>query len=375
MLLTLLLVVLGVALTVTQTAAAQTFTTLHHWNLTAPSGAPVVDSAGNVYGTTPTGGKFNMGTVWELVPQLNGTWKLHGLWSFAGGAKGYGPIGLIQDAAGNLYGATAGDGSKGYGAVVFKMTLVNSKWTLHILAQLTGYPPDGPLAMDANGNLYGVTPTTGGNCCGAVWELPAGTKTPVTVYAFKVDGDGNFPVGGVTLDAQGNIYGVTAQGGAYTYGTVYEITQGVERVLYSFSGPDGKEPEARPVIAADGTLVGTARLGGSFYVGVVWEISPGGGENTVHNFQGGNDGARPSAEMIQDAQGNLYGTTEAGGGRRGTIYKVTPDGTESVLYAFGKFGPSPNYGSLAMDSKGRLYGFTFFLNNKNGTAFLYTPPK
>jgi uncharacterized repeat protein (TIGR03803 family) len=108
-------------------------------------------------------------------------------------------------------------------------------------------------------------------------------------------------------------------------------------------------------------LLGTTREGGPADYGVVWQIANG-VENILHTFQGGEDGALPAAEMIQDAAGNLYGTTTAGGGRRGTIYEVTPQG-ESVLYSFGKFGTTPS-SSLVFDSKGRLCGFTALSVNK-----------
>jgi uncharacterized repeat protein (TIGR03803 family) len=163
--------------------------------------------------------------------------------------------------------------------------------------------------------------------------------------------DGSSPEYGLVIDAAGNLYGTTPSGGIHDYGTVFELSPTVgggwtETVLHNFNqnGTDGALPSAALIFDAAGNLYGTTSAGGLYYDGTVFELSPtvGGGwtETVLHNFnQNGTDGVSPSGGLIFDAAGNLYGTTFAGGlYLDGTVFELSPAGggawTETVLYTF-----------------------------------------
>jgi uncharacterized repeat protein (TIGR03803 family) len=188
------------------------------------------------------------------------------------------------------------------------------------------------MVFDTQGNLYGTTNGGGDSngCgyggCGTVFEVkPNGTET--VLHSFTHSPDGAFPKASVVFDAQGNLYGTTALGGAYNQGTVFEVTpSGSETVLYSFTGKaDGGTPESGLVFDAHGNLYGTTWGGGDFSDGTVFKLSPAGVETVLHSFTDGLDGGAPVVGMIFDAQGNLYGTTSQGGAyNQGTVFKLTP---------------------------------------------------
>jgi uncharacterized repeat protein (TIGR03803 family) len=197
----------------------------------------VFDTAGNLYGTTYQGGAHDAGTVWELTPQTDGTWSETVLYSFTGKTDGGLPAdggGLIFDAAGNLYGTTSTGGVSGVGTVFELSPNGDGTWTETVPHSFQGgrdgsYPFFATLTFDEDGNLYGET-AYGGNdrCssgCGVVFELSptgGGSWTETVVYRFKGT-DGSFPLKGLVLDAAGNIYGTTLVGGAYGDGVVFEL--------------------------------------------------------------------------------------------------------------------------------------------------------
>src|SRR5277367_290095 len=177
----------------------------------------------------------------------------------------------------------------------------------------------------------------------------AQTFTDNVIYSFT-GADGNEPLfSGVVRDQSGNFYGTTYAGGAFNYGTVFKVdASGNETVLHSFGqhsfgpGNDGRTPYAGVVMDASGHLFGTTYQGGiknrqlcEKGCGIVFEIDPSGEEKVLHRFTGGTDGGLPIGGVIRDSHGNLYGTTEIGGASgAGTIFKVDPSGTETVLYSF-----------------------------------------
>ena len=165
------------------------------------------------------------------------------------------------------------------------------------------------------------------------------------------------------MDGSGNLYGTTAAGGTSNKGTVFKITpNGPESVLYSFAGvPDGQYPNAGLIMDGSGNLYGTTLVGGANGPGTVFKITPNGTESVLYSFANGSDGQDPYAGLIMDGSGNLYGTTVYGGtSNNGTVFKITPNGTESLLYSFGtgSDGQYPNAG-LIMDVSGNLYGTTY----------------
>jgi uncharacterized repeat protein (TIGR03803 family) len=288
------------------------------------------------------------------------------LHSFADATDGSEPqVGLYQNA---FYGTTflGGHGLCNCGTV-FKISSSGFR-VLHVFAGSDGANPAPGLAMDASGNLYGTTSQGGSNGYGTVFKLaPAtaqgGNWTETVLYAFAGGTDGAHPYGGVILDAAGNIYGTTTRGGAFGHGAVFKLAAGgTETVVYSFSGlPDGAYSYARLAFDAAGNIYGTTMEGGTFNQGTVFELNPSGTEIVLHSFAGGTDGAYPNAGVILDASDNIYGTTDQGGDSSsdGTVFKLSVGGTYSVLYTFkgGKDGSGPAAG-LVLDPAGNLYGTT-----------------
>ena len=294
---------------------------------------------------------------------------------------GAGPsAGLTVDAAGRLYGVTGAGGVFNFGTV-FKLVRSGSGWTLNTLYSFRGdndgVNPVARVTFGPDGALYGTTLRGGGNgCngtgCGTVFKLkppPSACKTAICpwnetiLHAFALN-DGNSPLGDLIFDVSGNIYGVTSQGGAPNYGgVVYELTPSgggwTESILYSFGG-SLLNPTAGVIFDKSGNLYGT--LGGYGY-GNVFQLTPSAGgwvENTLYGFQGGNDGGYPYG-LISDAAGNLYGVTYLSSTGGGTVFELTPTNgawTFSVLYSFavGSGGP---VAPLTMDKAGNLYGTTY----------------
>jgi uncharacterized repeat protein (TIGR03803 family) len=187
------------------------------------------------------------------------------------------------------------------------------------------------------------------------------------LYSFVGDsGSGASPFAGLIEDAAGNFYGTTTAGGAIGVGTAFKLApDGSETVLHSFSdGSDGGIPFAGLVEDAQGNLYGTTYSGGDprCNCGVVFEIDAAGNESVLHTFEGGDDGATPYDGLILDKHSNLYGTTTEGGGacNCGMAFKLSPKGKLSVLHAFtgGSDGSFP-YAGLVMDKHGNLYGASY----------------
>lgn len=239
------------------------------------------------------------------------------------------------------------------------------------------------LLLDKAGNLYGVT-TANDVVLGTAFKLaPNGTETVLHAFQFTVF-QPSVPIGGVVMDAAGNLYGEAVNGGQYNCpeisvpnpdcGSVYKLaTDGTVTTLYSFQGgADGSGPTGGLMIDGAGSLYGTTMMGGSFDgcsvgCGTVFKIAPDGTKTTLYSFAGLSDGARPTGSLIADAQSNLYGTTTLGGNGRGTVYKLAPNGTETVLYAFSGTDGNQPAGGLAMDKAGNLYGTTSTGGNQNGS--------
>jgi uncharacterized repeat protein (TIGR03803 family) len=390
-----LAIMLVAAVVATGSAQAQTYTesVLHSFTGPPDGASPVAglvrDAQGNLYGTTFVGGDPACGAGCGTVFKVDTTGNETVLYSFTfAGEDGYDPGGLVRDAQGNLYGTTSAGGASGKGTV-FKVDTTGKETLLYSFSWAGGYGADGAyplgLVQDAQGNLYGTT-TSGGDLacdgpygCGTVFKLDTTGKETV-LYSFTGgrDGDGEWPAAEPLLDAQGNLYGTTDGGGAYGFfGTVFKVdTTGKETVLYSFTptGGDGSDPHAGLVQDAQGNLYGTTLIGGDLACnapsgcGTVFKVDTTGKETVLYSFTGtGGDGASPVAGLVRDAQGNLYGTTVYGGDLAcnapsgcGTVFKVDTTGKETVLYSFtgtGGDGASPEAG-LVRDAQGNLYGTT-----------------
>ncbi len=315
---------------------------LHSFNLdgqdgTNPAAAVAFDAAGNLYGTTVQGGVNNSGTVFELIPN-NGTWAESVLHSFGHAKDGATPqAGVILDSVGNLYGTTETGGVAGAGTV-FELILNGGVWTekvLHSFDTKYGFELMAGLTMDGAGNLYGTTFVGGVYGYGTVFELiPNGGKWTLNVlHSFNIR-YGAYPLAGVILDAAGNIYGTTSNGGAYRDGVVFELISNngkwTEKVLHNFNGKFGMNPQAGLILDSSGNLYGTTSQGGLHNGGTVFELMPNNGkwtENVLRGFSKGsnNNGTSPEASLILDGAGNLYGTTRLGGSKGwGTVFEITP---------------------------------------------------
>jgi len=315
-----------------------------------PDAGLIFDQAGNLYGSTEYGGTYNYGAVFELTPNLDGSWTESVLDSFSNGNDGGGPNGVIFDHAGNIYGTTAYGGAYGNG-VVFKLTSnSDGSWTQSVLHAFNadGELPYGRLIFDTAGNLYGTTFEGGPHGGGSVFELTPnadGTWTESTLYDFRGRAggrhDGSLPVG-VIFDQAGNLYGTTQAGGATNYGVIFKLTPNpdgswTETLLHHFTGgKDGGSPTGGLMFDLVGNLYGTANVGGNLSYcsgagcGVVFKLSPnskgGWSETVLHSFRG-EQGAVPGAGLTLDSQGNLYGTTMGTGWQDkswGSVFEITP---------------------------------------------------
>jgi len=241
---------------------------------------------------------------------------------------------LIGDSAGNLYGTTYSGGASGYG-VVFKLDTTGTESVLYsFTGGADGASPYAALLQDSAGNLYG-TATGGGiggcipNGCGVVFKLDT-TGTETVLYSFTGGTDGGYPGAGLIQDAAGNLYSTTFDGGASGAGVVFKLdTTGTETVLYSFTrGADGGGPKAGLIRDSAGNLYGTTASGGASSgcgggCGVVFKLDTTGTETVLHSFTGGAGGAGPSGGLSQDSTGNLYGTAEYDGVFSGDDCKVS----------------------------------------------------
>lgn len=351
------------------------FTVLHSFTGGADGGSSfagvILDSSGNIYGTTEMGGAFQGGTVFKLDPIGAETV----LYSFTGGTDGEFPqTGLARDSAGNLYGTVGPDLGE-----VFKLDATGTETTLYtFLGGSDGGFLHGDLVRDSAGNLYG-TAISGGdtNCaafgCGVVFKVdPNGNET--VLHSFTGP-DGAEPFGSLVQDTAGNLYGITPVGGASGScstnggcGVVFKVDPtGKFTVLHGFTGTDGESPEAGLTLDATGNLYGTTSAGGASGFGVVFKLDPTGQEIVLYSFTGGTDGGAPFGVLVRDSEGNLFGTTNSGGDLStgfgfgvGVVFEVDASGKETVLHSFtgGADGANPVAG-LVQDKKGHLYGVTF----------------
>ena len=386
--------------------AAGKYEVLHAFNGkdgAEPFASLIFDAAGNLYGTTGSGGAYGPGTVFKLTPNADGRWTESVLHSFTGGHAQEGPMaGLIFDAAGNLYGTTAEGGAHGAG-MVFKLTPnTDGSWTesvLHSFNGSDGSTPTAVLIFDAAGNLYGTTYIGGAHDqLGTVFKLTPnadGTWAESVLHWFNGK-DGANPSAGLIFDAAGNLYGTTSEGGAHNSGTVFKLTPNAdgawtESVLHAFNSSDGANPYAGLIFDAAGNLYGTALGGGELGLcsggysgcGVVFKLTPNADgswrESVLYRFRGTRAG-NPQATLIFDAAGNLYGTAAGGYGSAnvGAAFKLSPnqDGswTYSLIHVFqGKPALYP-IGGLVLGSGGTLYGTTDDCNaDCAGVVYQITP--
>lgn len=379
-LITVVMLMLVASLLAQQPLTPPAFTILHSFTGPPNDGRNpmtglTLDTSGNLYGTTLMGGAVNGGAVFVVKP--DGSEAV--LYSFPLGNTGGGtdPSGLTLGTDGNFYGTTMYSGTAGVGTV-FRMA---PDGTVTVLYSFAGPPNDGSMPRygvirDPQGNLFGTTEYGGPPCaslgsvgCGTVFRLsPDGTETILHSFAGGAN-DGANPTGGLLQDAVGNLYGVAGSGGSTGNGVVFKLSpDGTETMMYSFLGPannggtssglpgDGAYPMGTLIQDGSGNLYGTTLNGGAYSGGTVFKLSPTGTE-TILLSPGGpssNDGRSPQSGVIMDPAGNLYGTTQS------AVFELSPDGIETVLHNFspGSEG-APTMAGLVQDGARTLYGTTF----------------
>lgn len=373
-----------------------------------PIGGLTADASGNLYGTTFYGGVYGNGMVYKLSPGASG-WQISVLYSFnPNGTDGWGPSSPpVFDAQGNLYGSTefGGTGSCsifGCGTVYELSPTGDATWKetiLHNFNDSDGKQIHAGLIIDSFGNLYGMATGGGVYASGTVFELSpsGGTWNFSLLHQFFGGTDGAHPLDALTLDGAGNLYGTTYEGGGtsaackYGCGTVFKLSPAngtwTETTLHNFttSTTGGASPTCKLTIDAAGNLYGTTSSGGgALNAGVVFELTQHANvwiETVLHNFnQHSGDGNGPSNSVAFDAAGNLYGMTIGGGSHgRGTAFELTPTAggawTETMLNNFsgqGAGGYFPNSGPLFVN--GNMYGIAASGGRNNqGTVFEVAP--
>ena len=288
----------------------------------------MIDSSGNLFGTTEQGGTANAGTVFEIV---HGSSVITTLAMF-NAATGINPFaGLTLDSSGNLFGTTetAGLGGKGTVFEILQGTTVITP--LSSFNGANGANPYAGVTLDSSGNLFGTTSAGGANNFGAVFEIPHGT-TAITVLGSFTNSVtiGANPRRAVILDSSGNLFGTTVLAGASNNGTVFEIIHGttVITTLASFNNINGKAPQSALTLDASRNLFGTTSTGGAGSDGTIFEIVHGTTSiTTIASFTGAN-GINPDAPLTLDTSGNLFGTTAGGeNGGLGTIFEIVQGAT------------------------------------------------
>jgi len=379
---------------------ARSFAVLHTFMGSAYDGAmpyfnPLLNLNGTLYGTTAYGGPYGgfngsggSGTVFKL--DKNGDETI--LYTFTGGPDGAEPDSiLVQDEEGSLYGTTQDgglscDAAALYGlqgcGVVFKLDRSGKETVLY---SFTGGMDGGmpaSVTMGSDGNLYGLASVGGdmscpggwwdGYGCGVVFKMDRGGNETV-LHSFSGVPDGAIPFPFLTMDDSGNIYGAAQYGGSASNpavcfgsgcGVVFKLDRkGDMKTLYTFTGgADGFLPNGPLLLDDKGNLYGDNELGGdpTCFCGVAFKLDSKRNMTILHTFTGGADGASPWSGMSWGADGNLYGTTYFGGtANAGTVFQITPKGSEKVLYNFTDMADGGNPGAvLIMDPRGNLYGTT-----------------
>ena len=370
-------------------AVAQTFTVLHVFTGQSdgeyPQGSLVKDGGGNLYGGTNA-------SIYKFSPRSSGG-IMQNLYRFLGPPDGLFPNGVVIGPDGALYGTTQAGGigncHDGAGCgMAFRLhppsnpcRSVSCSWIENKMTNFfpqTGWLPENSTAVfDAQGNMYGTASQDEQNGAGVVYELSrsGGGWLQTVIYRFTGLSDGSGPIGGLTMDAAGNLYGTTTQGGDLTCysnlgcGTVYKLSRSgngwIEQTLHAFHTGEGQRPTGNLVLDAQGNLYGATTNAGPNGGGTVFALSSG-----SWNFSllaplvgSGSDATGPTNGLIMDAAGNLYGATENEGSfHAGSVFKLTPSQggwTFITLYEFtgGLDGYGP-FSNLVIDGSGNIFGTT-----------------
>jgi len=359
-----------------------------------PEGALILSSGGDFYGTTNRGGfdGNDVGTVFRLTPEGTLTTLVDFAARGGGGVGGSPAAALVLGDDGNFYGTTEFDGATDSGTV-FKITPAGVATRLVEFTGLVepnlGRSPQATLVLGSDGNFYGTTEFGGANDRGTVFKItPEGVLTTLVEFGRSENEDyGYSPTAALVQGSDGNFYGTTAEGGATNHGTVFKITPtGLLTTLVQFTGIEGENlgsaGTAAMVQDSDGNFYGTTPSGGIDDDGTVFKMTPGGALTTLFDFgesQADEAGRNPRAALMQGGDGNFYGTTASGGADdKGTIFKITPEGVLTILFDFGAWETDDNGWEptvpLVEGSDGDFYGTTVSGGaDGKGTIFEMTP--
>jgi uncharacterized repeat protein (TIGR03803 family) len=402
------LAVFAFILSLAAMAAASTETVL--WNFSDANGdgefpwsnALISDSAGNLYGTTSSGGIGFAGMVFELSPDGNGSYSETILHDFGppGSGDGSSPYGsLLRDAAGNLYGTTQGGGKNSTGTIYKLSPKSGGGWTEKILYTFSasgvtdGASPSAGLIFGKNRTLYGTTTYGGAYGLGTVFQISEtnGVVSEKVIHSFGAAGDGEYVYDPVVMGPDGNLYGTTSVGNPGA-GAVYKLAlengNWKETILYMFTGKNGDGSGMYYVgLIGDnaGNIYGTTAFGGVNGNGTVWELVYSSKtktytESILYSFSAtGSDGQYPYGGLTMDSSGHLFGTTEDGGNiNQGVMFELTKSGstwTESVVHSFdgGSDGEEPS-ANLMLGSNGQFYGMARYGGTTNvGIVYSVAP--
>jgi uncharacterized repeat protein (TIGR03803 family) len=353
-----------------------------------PAAALVQGGDNHFYGTAPSGGTNNSGTVFRMSPDGS---ALTNLYFFNGDTNGATPSGsLVQVSEGSFFGTTFGGGISNFGTV-FRITAAGALTSLASFFNTNGAGPNTALVPTGDGGFYGATEyggpytnvTSGGSGYGVIFRVT--TDGTLTTPVLFNNTNGANP-GEVARGADGNFYGTTAWGGNTSllrlgFGTIFKLApDGTFSNVYTFGGfADGGFPYAGLLQGADGYLYGATFSGGAGY-GTLFRISTNGQFTTLYSFAGGSDGANPAATLVQGPDGNLYGTTYTRGEYGfGTVFQFDPNGTGATLVSFtGTTGSYPGANPrsrLVLANDGNFYGATSYGGAYNaGTLFRLSVP-
>jgi uncharacterized repeat protein (TIGR03803 family) len=374
-------------------AIAQTGTAITLYNFATATGRalespPIFDALGNLYGPASSGGSNNAGIIYQLTPNLDGTWSETTLHQFGIGSDGVGPSAeLVSDGLGNFYSVTLEGGTTGNGAVYRLTPNLDGTWTETIIYNFQGFPSDGSwpnsaLIFDSQGNLWGTTLKGGKYDGGTLYELTPngdGTWAKTFLYQFNQRGPGGWsPRGKLAVDAQGNMYAVTENGGKFNHGTAWKFTISVEgggsfAPIHQFgSGVDGADPFGGVVSDAQGNIFGTTINGGKTGAGTAWELSPtkagGWAYKVLANFM---QGEHPTWSLLPDGAGGYYGTAPETPATKGRAYVFHLTETNNVWGISKVSGVGSGFmpeSGVVWGPDGKLYG----ANAEGGTKFAGT---
>jgi uncharacterized repeat protein (TIGR03803 family) len=339
-----------------------------------PFGSLVQGSDGNFYGLTYQGGANSSGTIFKISATGTGYTVLH---SFAFADGDYPRGSLVQGSDGNFYGLTQVGGTNGYGTI-FRISATGTGFTvLRSFAAADGEYPRGTLVQGSDGNFYGLTPAGGTNGYGTIFKIDA-TGTTYTVLRSFAAADGEYPYGSLVQGSDGNFYGLTYGGGANTYGTIFKIgaTGTGFTVLRSFAAADGENPRGTLVQGSDGNFYGLTYDGGANGYGTIFKMNATGTTYAVLRSFAAADGENPIGSLVQGSDGNFYGLTYDGGANsNGTIFQMSAAGTTyTVLRSFATADAVNPQGSLVQGSDGNFYGLAAQGGtNGYGTIFKLAP--